>query len=63
MEFSGLALSCFTYFRSTVFTEALPVKSEDPPMPLFQAIPYSGSWVMKLVNRIQLYRTKQSNTQ
>ena len=49
-DFSGVALSCFTLSRLTVFPDVLSVQPEDSLNPLFKAILYSVSWVKKLVN-------------
>ena len=48
IEFSGVALSCFTLSRLTVFPDVLSVQPEDSLNPLFKAILYSVSWVRKL---------------
>ena len=50
IEFSGVAMSCFTLSRFTIFPDVLFVKPEDSLNPLFKAILYSVSWIRKLVN-------------
>ena len=50
IEFSSVALGCFTLSRYTAFTEVSPIQPEDSPISLFKAIVYSRSWVRKLVN-------------
>ena len=40
-ELSDAVLSCFTLCRSTVFTEASPIKPEDWPKPLFKTIVFT----------------------
>ena len=49
-EPSGVALSCFAFSNSTVFTDALPVRPEGCSSTLLKAILYSAmSWVSSSV--------------
>ena len=49
-EFSGVALSCFTLSRSTIFSDVSLIKPEDSLNPFFNAVLFSVLEVRKLVN-------------
>ena len=58
IEFSGVALTCFTLARSTVFTEVSPIKSEDSVILLFKAILYQFT-VMGRLAKYSILKSSQ----